>query len=206
MSFSHTIILASESEIKINAVGQWLLQNDFDCCIEPEKPGPTMCKQPIGRDQALKCVKQRVAPLLPKDGRDVIVIAVENYLHKKFFSVADYAVVVIYIFTGEQRYKLTCRSDVGVVVPPEFDPTGLLDGNGLCQTTVGDLWHQKDSTVPANDWHGLVSSVGRTEQIIEALEMLTYSFRFFLQQIDATKKQEEQGRILKQQQAKASTD
>ena len=205
MSFSHTIILASESEIKINAVGEWLLKNDLDCCIEPQTPGPTMCKQPIGKDQALKCIKQRVAPLLQKDGRDVIVVAVENYLHKKICSVADYALVKIYICSGEQQYKLTCRSDLGIVVPPEFDPTGLLDGNGLCQTTVGDLWRAKDSTVPANDWHGLVSSVGRTEQIIEALDMLTDSFRMILRQIEATKQQEEQGRILSQQ-AKTSTD
>lgn len=205
MSFSHTIILASESEIKINAVGEWLLENDFDCCIEPQKPGPTMCKQPIGKDQAMKCIKQRVLPWLPKDGRDLIVVAVENYLDKKICGVADYALVVIYICSGEQRYKLTCRSDLGVVVPPEFDPTGLLDGNGFCQTTVGDFWHEKDSTVPANDWHGLVSSIGRTEQIVEALNMLTDSFRLILRQIDATKKQEEHGSILSQQ-TKSSAD
>lgn len=205
MSFSQQVVLASQSDIKIAAVGEWLLRNNFDCCIEAQKPGATKCKQPIGTKQALKCIKQRVKPILKKNKCDCIVIAVENFLQKGVHSVTDYAMVAIFVQFQQQQYQLICCGNLGVTVPTQFDPTGQLDENGFCQTTAGQLLNEQNPEIPADNWHEFVSNVSRTEQIVEALESFNDFFRTILSKINFFYNENPKPSIWTQQ-VKAMTD
>lgn len=76
----------------------------------------------------------------------------------------DVAVVVMYTADKERVVVLS----EGV----PFPATALDEARrrGFKATTVGDIIHERDSTIPANDWHSsVIPGMTRTRQIQKAV-------------------------------------
>lgn len=176
-----TILLATTSTLKLNAVREWLALHGSAATIETFEPYDTKCPQPASEQSANQCIALRLRDRTRRD--DQVILAIENFIEPNASGGGggggqwqDRALVYA-SFSDADGGKYTATSlSQSIRIPPEYTPQRAPDiAHPLgFQQTVGERIHAERREVPNNDWFKGVSeeNASRHEQIMDALMRL----------------------------------
>lgn len=130
--------------------------------------------QPIGYEQAMKCVDARLASIADNIGdfpSEILVVVIENYIEKADGRYTDYAKVCLLYANGLVRVNARSK---GVRVPDEYtERVDLMAGAGTPTImTVGEMIANETGTDCSKDWFKTVDpkNPDRVTQINDALD------------------------------------
>jgi hypothetical protein len=173
-----TILLATTSALKRNAVAAWLAEHgaaETTTRIETFEPHDTKCPQPASEQSANQCIALRLRDRTRQN--DQVILAIENFVEPDGHGGWRDRALVYASYSDAQGGQHTATSlSMSIAIPPQYSPERAPDiAHPLgFQQTVGERIHSERPEVPNNDWFKGVSekNASRHEQIIDALRRL----------------------------------